>query len=484
MAYRHNFLLILFCLTFQGCVPTPPENNHQKISSQPSIYPQYDQHVPQGKQNDAFNTADKTWQDFFADKYLNTLINTALMHNQELKILEQEIQIANNEVMARKGAYFPQIGAGYNYQLEKFGYFTEQGATDAGTQYLPVPAVPTVLNNQQVNLFATWEVDIWKKLRNARRSAYYHYLSSIEGKKFMVTHLVAEIARAYYQLIALDKQLQIIKQYVQTLERAQEVMSLQKSAAKSTELAVKRFEAEVLKNKSRLYKIKQNIILEENELNALVGRFPQKIHRSSNQLSELLPKKFETGVPCQLLDNRPDVKRASFELAARHIDIKVAKARFFPSLEIMGATGYQAFSGQYLFISPESIFYNLVANLTTPLLNRQAIKAAYFTADNKQIQAIYYYNRTVLYAYKEVANELVIIHNLNKITQLRTKQVGALTQSVDIVNLLFQAAKVDYLESLLVQRDLLKAKMGLVEANKNQLIAYVTLYKALGGGWR
>lgn len=473
--------IILICiismgLMMQACVPRPPDTHRPRLPMMPNQYSRYS--------SEKESTADKSWQDFFADRDLNRLIQRALAHNQALKIFEQEIQIANNQMMARQGAYYPKIGAAYGYQLEKFGDFTDDGATDAGTQFLPVPTVPNVLNNQQVNFFTTWEVDIWKKLRNARKSSYYRYLSTLEGRKFMVTHLVAEIANAYYRLIALDKQLIIIKQYIRTLERAQEVMSIQKRAARSTELAVKRFEAEVLKNKSRLYKIKQDIVIQENELNALVGGFPKKIQRSSKQLQALLPKKFKTGVPCHLLDNRPDVQKALLEMKASHIDIKVAKARFLPSLGITGEAGYQAFSAQYLFISPESIFYNLASNFSAPLLNRQAIKAAYFTANNKQIQAVYQYNRTVLFAYKEVANELVIIENLKKMSGLREKQVKALTASVEIVNLLFQAAKVDYLESLLVQRDFLRAQMGLVDVERNQLVAYVTLYKALGGGWR
>ncbi|AHE66826.1 TolC family protein [Legionella oakridgensis] len=476
------------CLLLQACVPSPPVNQTQNpLITVPKTYPEYSRQSPRlsdsSKTQQSNSTADKNWQDFFTDKHLNTLIKTALEHNQELKILEQEIQIANNDIIARQGKYYPKLRGGFSYQVEKFGEFTSEGAGDAATEFLPVPTVPTVLHNHQAGLLTTWEIDIWKKLRNATRSAYYRYLASIEVKKFMVTHLVAEIATTYYELIALDNQLQIVTQFIHTLKRAQEVANIQKSSARTTSLAVKRFEAEVFKNQSRIYKIKQEIIIHENKLNALVGRFPQQVTRSPKQLDELIPKEFKTGVPFRLLENRPDVKRSSLELMASKIDIEVAKARFLPSLGIEAGTGYEAFSGQY-FITPESIFYNMAANVTLPLLNRQAIKAAYFTANNKQIQSIYNYNLTVLNAYKEVANQLATINNLNKTYQLRLKQVKVLTESVDIANMLFQAARVDYLESLLTQRDLLEAQIELVEIKRDQFTAYIALYKALGGGWR
>ncbi|RUQ85090.1 efflux transporter outer membrane subunit [Legionella septentrionalis] len=490
MMQQKKFLMSLMCLyLLQACVPPLPGNQARNpLLTVPKAYPEYGRQSPHGsssiQKSHNSSTADESWQSFFADKELNELIKTALKHNQELKILEQEIQIANNKIMARQGEYFPKLSAGFSYQVEKFGEFTSEGASDAATEFLPVPTVPGVLHNHQAGFFTTWEIDIWKKLRNATRSTYYHYLASIEARKFMVTHLVAEIASTYYELIALDKQLHIITRFIHTLKRAQEVANIQKNSARATSLAVKRFEAEVFKNQGRVYRIKQEIALHENKLNALIGRFPQKIPRSAKQLDKLTPMQFKTGVPFKLLENRPDVKRSMLELTASKIDIKVARARFFPSLGIDAATGYEAFSGNYFLMTPESVFYNIAANISAPLLNRQAIKAAYFSANNKQIQTLYNYNLTLLTAYKEVTNQLATINNLNKTYELRLQQVKALMESVEIANMLFKAARVDYLEILLTQRDLLEAQMELVEIKRDQLNGYVALYKALGGGWR
>jgi outer membrane protein TolC len=174
----------------------------------------------------------------------------------------------------------------------------------------------------------------------------------------------------------------------------------------------------------------------------------------------------------------------SDELAASRLDVQVAKAQFYPSLGITAAVGYNAFNPAYLLRTPESILYSLAGELVAPLVNRNAIKAAYLNANAKQIQAVYNYERTIINAYVEVANQLSKIGNLAKSYDLKTKQVEALTQSIDISNDLFKSARADYMEVLLTQRDALESKFELIETKKEQMIATVRIYQALGGGWQ
>ncbi len=434
--------------------------------------------IDEANSTDLPSSADIKWQDFFVDQNLRSLIEMSLANNQQLNIMDQKINVAKNEIMARQGEYLPKLGAGAGAGLEKVGKITSQGASDEATN------TPEHLKNKQLGLFSTWEVDIWKKLRNAAKSAYYNYLATKEGKNFMVTSLVAEIADNYYELIMLDKKLEIVKKYIKTLQQARDVVQLQKEAARATSLAVRRFDAEVLKNQSRQYTLQQQIIITENRLNSLVGRFPQPIARNSDGLQQPLTQTMQPSVPTKLLDNRPDVKQAALKLKAAKLDVKVAKARFYPSLSIDAGLGYESFRTKHFFNTPESLFYNVAANLTAPLLNRMAIKADYLSANNKQIKAIYGYEMVLIRAYSEVANQLASINNLQKISSLKAAQVDALVESVEISNILFKAARIDYLESLLTQRDALKAQVELVDVQKQQLIANVNLYKALGGGWR
>ncbi len=432
---------------------------------------------------DTVNTARIKWRDFFTDPYLNALIDTALRNNQELNIILQDINIAKNEVKARKGAYLPFANIGGGAGFDKSARYTRQGAVDATTDIEPGKPIPDVLPDYLLAANISWEVDIWKKLRNARKSSIYSFLSTTSGKNFMVTHLIAEIANSYYELMALDNQLFIIKQNIEIQLNALAIVRQEKLAAKVTELAVRRFEAEVLKNQSRIFMIQQSIIETEDRINFLVGRFPKPILRNSWTFVDLNTDSIQGGIPAQLLQNRQDIKQAELDLAAARLDVKVAKANFYPTLNITGAIGFEAFNPTYLVSKPESMFYNLGAGLFGPLINRNAIKATYYNANARQIQAAFNYERTILRAYIEVANQLSNISNLKKSYELRAKQVQTLTESIDISTRLFRSARADYMEVLLTQRDALQSKFELIETKQLQMNAKVNIYQALGGGW-
>lgn len=442
--------------------------------------------VPEGYNGlkDSINTAQVKWRDFFKDPYLIALIDTALQKNQELNILLQEVRIANNEVRARKGAYLPFVGFGAAAGIERVGTYTSRGASDAADQILPGERVPENLPNYMFGVDASWEIDIWKKLRNAKKSAVHRYLSSNEGKNFMVTNLIAEIASLYYELMALDNQLEILKSNIAIQNNALEIVKLEKQSAKVTELAVRRFEAEVLKNQSRQFSIIQHITEVQNRINFLVGRFPQQpILRNSQTFSELAVDTLHVGIPSQLLANRPDIRVAEQNLAAAKLDVKSAKANFYPNFMITAAGGYQAFNPQYLITTPESMVFSVAGQLLAPLINRNAIKANYYSANARQVQAVYDYERKILNAYIEVVNQQSNMSNLEKSYSLKSKQVQALTQSIDISIGLFKSARADYMEVLLTQRDVLESKFELIETKQQQMNARVNMYKSLGGGW-
>ncbi len=432
---------------------------------------------------DSTNSAKTKWKVFFTDQSLIALIDSALKYNQELNIMLQEINISKNEVKARKGQYLPFGNVGAGAGVEKVGRYTSQGANDANTDIMPGKKFPDPLPNYGLGANITWEVDIWKKLRNSKNVAIAKYLSTVEGKNFMVTHLISEIANAYYELMALDNQLEILKQNIDIQKNALEMVKLEKISTRVTELAVRKFEAEVLKNQSRQYYIIQQITVTENRINFLVGRFPQPVVRNSSGFTDLIPDTIYAGIPSQLLQNRPDIRQAELDLTAAKLDVKVARANFYPSFIINAGLGYQAFNPSFLIQTPQSLIYNLAGDLMAPLINRNAIKANYYSANSKQLQAVYNFERTILSAHIEVVNQLSNIGNLKKSYDLKSKQVEALTQSIDISTVLFKSARADYMEVLLTQRDALESKFELVETKKLQMNALINLYRALGGGW-
>ena len=432
---------------------------------------------------DTTNTANMQWREYFTDPYLVSLIDTALSNNQELNITLQEIEIARNEVSAKKGEYLPSVNLRAGTGVDKVGRYTRNGALEANTDIEPGREFPEPLGDFMVVAYATWEVDVWRKLRNSKKAALTRYLSSVDGKNFMVTNLIAEIANSYYELLALDNQLDIVKQNIVIQSDALKIVKLQKEAARVTELAVRKFEAEVYHTRSLQFDIQQRIIETENRINFLVGRYPQSVERDSKTFNDLIPEQIHSGIPSQLLANRPDIRQAELELEASKLDVQVARARFYPSVGISAGVGLQAFNPSFLLKAPESLLYSLAGDLMAPLINKNEIKATYNNANAKQIQAVFNYEKTILGAFVEVANQLSNIENLKQSYDLKAKEVDALSQSISISNDLFKSARADYMEVLLTQRDALESKFELVETKMQQMNAMVNIYKALGGGW-
>ncbi|RZM26470.1 MAG: TolC family protein, partial [Pedobacter sp.] len=192
---------------------------------------------------DTTNLASVNWRMFFTDKNLANLIDTALKNNQELNMTLQEIEIARNEVRLRKGQLLPTVGARLGVGVEKVGRYTSQGAGDASTDITDGRETPDPLMDYTAAVYANWEVDIWKKLRNAKKAAVTRYLSTVEGKNFVLTSLITEVANSYYELLALDNQLEIVNQTIALQKNALEILKIQKQAARATELAVQKFQA-------------------------------------------------------------------------------------------------------------------------------------------------------------------------------------------------------------------------------------------------
>ena len=421
---------------------------------------------------------------FYGDAYLYDLINQALEGNQELRILAEEIQIANYETYARSGEYRPFVNGGVGVGIDKQGRYTRAGAVEEQLEVKPGTAFPEPLPNFLVGTQISWEMDIWRRLRNAQQAAAMRYLGSREGRNFVVTRLVAEIAENYYQLLALDNRLATLEKTIEIQQDSLKMSIEKKNAGRGTELAVKRFEAEVEKNKAERAIIQQEIVEKENRINFLAGRYPQHVERPSVKFIDMAFDDLCLGIPSELLQNRADIRQAEREVAATGLDVKVARTRFYPSLNLTGGLGWNAFSTGYLFQTPQSLVYGVGADLVGPLINKRAIQAAYSTANAKQLQAIYNYQQTVLQAHIEVVNYLTKVENYRRSIEGKKQQLEALEASVDAATNLFQNARAEYVEVLLAQRELMEARMLLIDTKQEQLAAVINAYQALGGGWR
>ncbi|TAE83791.1 MAG: TolC family protein [Bacteroidetes bacterium] len=472
--YIVSVVCLLSIITYTGC-KTPNTRVNQHKNKLPTTY---------ATAKDSANSAHLKWKEYFTDKNLVSLIDTALKNNLDVLMTLQKIEIAKNDLRLSKGAMLPTVGANLAYLQRKFGYYTMDDAGNRITEIRPGEFIPTHLPDYFVGLQANWEIDIWGKLRGKKKAAFMRYLSSVEGSHLVTTNLIAEIANTYYELLSLDIELDIVEETIQLQKDALTVIKVQKQAGIANELAIKQFEAQVLNSQSFEFELLQKIKENENKINFLLGRFPQPIPREKSSFSSQLPKQVQEGIPSQLLENRPDIKQAEFELLASNWNVQSAKAAFYPSFNITGSLGFQSFNTSFLFTTPQSLAYNLLGSLTAPLINRSAIKAQFKTAKANQIEAMYKYQKAILNGYVEVANELSNIKNLEKTYTLKNEEVNALITSIDISSDLFKSGRATYFEVLMTQRTALESRIELVTTKKRQFNATVNIYKALGGGWR
>jgi multidrug efflux system outer membrane protein len=428
------------------------------------------------------SAASISWRHFFSDPDLVSLIETALANNQEFKNAIQDIEIAANEVKERQAAYLPKVGLGAGGSYIRPSENTPEGVLDKIIER-------GFFRNPDFNLnlgpSLSWEVDIWKKLRNAKEAARLRMVAQYEVRNFLISRLVTEIASNYYELMALDTSLKILDANISIQEAAFLKMQALKRYAKANQLAVNRFEAQLNKTKSQRFETSQSIVEKENRLKFLSGKYAEApIVRHSDQFMTLPVHELQTGVPVQLLENRADIRQAEAAIKAAKLDLKSVKAQLYPNLTIQAGAGFSGFDPQLLFRAPQSLFYNAIGDFTVPLINRKAIIARIQTADAYQTQTVLTYEQTLLKAYTDVLNQESNIRKMQQAFDTKKREVVLLEESIGTANLLFKYAKATYIEVLLVQEEKLNAEKELVEVKMNLVGSRVNLYRALGGGWR
>jgi multidrug efflux system outer membrane protein len=425
-------------------------------------------------------------KEFYDDPKLLCLIDQALspVGNRELKVLDEEVQIASNEVLEQSGRYLPFATLGALAGLQRFSRYTEEGAGIYDDSYLPGKYFTNPFGNYLGGLNLTWQIDIYRQLRNARDAAAQRYAAAIGRRNFFITRLVADIAENYYGLVALDKRLENLDLTIALQQQSLGVARSQFLFARVTELPVQRFQAEVRKNQSEKLIVYQDIIQVENRINFLVNRFPQPVERMTAEFYEFFDMNIHdlsVGVPSQLLLNRPDIRQAERELEAAGLDVKVARVNFFPQLVINGNVALESFVMSHLF-EPQAVVGGIAGGLVGPFVNFRAIRAQYLSANARQLQAMYNYQRVILEAFTQVINRMTMVENYRKSIEIKKQQLEALIASVEIAMKLFQNARADYVDVLFAQRDMMDARKDLITTKREQLSAIANAYQALGGG--
>ncbi|MGY3212949.1 TolC family protein [Mucilaginibacter sp. HD30] len=425
---------------------------------------------------------------FFADPLLTQLIDTAFNANLDLQATLQRVEMAAANFKYSKSLLLPWVNLNVSAGADRFGAYTMNGVGNYDTnlsnnindkQSIPTSPTPDLF----VGLRSSWEVDLWGKLKSQKKAALARYLATQSGYRLVSTELTAQIAANYYELLALDNELGIIKKNVILQESALEIVQIQKLGGRATELAVQQFVAQLAYTKGLQYEVSQQITEVENALRLLTGSFNRPIVRDTSIITLTEPRQLNTGIPTQLLLNRPDIRQAELELMALNADIRSARAAFFPALTIDAYGGYNAFKGALLF-NPASAVYGIIGGLTAPVLNRRRVKSDYKYKVAEAKAALYDYQKTIIGGYQEVMNSLKGMDNFHKYYQLKQEEVTALNNAVSVSRDLYLVGRATYLEVITAQRNVLDAELQLAVTKKNIFLNEVNLYRALGGGWR
>lgn len=428
-----------------------------------------------------------SWKDFFSDSILLSLLDSATKNNLNLKKTSEQILVHKSHVRRSTRALLPEVNIGIAGSERKFGDYTMDGAGNEDFNLAGVlpndRKLPTPYTDYYGLLQFSWEIDVVGKLRNQRKAEKARFAASLAYLNLNKTIVISTVSDLYVQLLAFEEQKKVLQKNISLQEKALELSYDLKKAGKTNELAVEQFKAQLLESQYILNTIDMHIRNLEYSLNNTLSRFDQNIPRGT--LNNFLKQSaaLQTGVPTQLLQNRPDIKQAEYKLIASKADVKAAKAAFFPTINLYGNTGFNAFNLEKLLVNPASFVYHIGLGLTTPLFNRNHISAMYDIAQAEQRIALYEYEETVLRAYFDVLSCINEIQAYDRQIEIKNQEVEIQTSSVENSRQLFLAGYATYLEIINAQRLLLESEMDLIETQKNQKQASIKLFRALGGGW-
>ncbi|APA00739.1 TolC family protein [Flavobacterium commune] len=427
---------------------------------------------------DTPSIADLEWKNFFTEKDIIQLIDSAVTKNNDLQIATKNIEIAQYRFTQSKWGNVPQANLFVNASTSNpsDNSFTGMNLNQAlGQKHI---------DDYSAGVSLSWEADIWGKIRNQKKGAFANYLQSEEVKKALQTSIVANVSKGYYNLLMLDAQLDIARQNLKLNDSTSKIIKLKHDSGQVTSLAIQQAEAQRLNAAQLIPLLEQNIAIQENALSVLTGSFPNSKERTIRLGSVEVKNNTLTGIPSSLVSRRPDVKSAELALKVANANVGITKADLYPALRITAQGGVNSFETSNWFNIPASLFGTVAGGLTQPLLNSKKVQTQYNIAKIEREKAVLSFRQAVLVAVSEVSDALVKVEKLQQQESFLQQRVKTLQQAIKNANLLFQNGMAEYLEVLSAQANLLQSELELANIKREQLSANTELYRALGGGWR
>ena len=461
--FSKGALVLMLALTLQSCF-VAKDYTRPELEETEHLY--RTDNLPQ----DSISLADVSWKDMFKDQYLAQYIEEGLQNNLDIRVAIQQIAIANAYMKQGKAGYLPTVSATAQMTRQELS-----GNSQFGSFF-------SSLDQYELSGSLSWEADIWGKIRSNKRASEATYLQSVAAHKAVKTQLVSSIATTYYQLLALDAQLEVTEQTVAARDSSVITIKALKDAGQVNQVAVDQNIAQYNNAKALLVDIKASIFKTENALNFLLGRSFQPIQRGALE-NQNFDAEIKVGVPATLLSNRPDVIASEYGLINAFELTNVARSNFYPSLTLTANSGFQSLELDQL-LNANSLFATVIGGLTQPIFNQRRIKTQHEVAKAQQEQALLAFKNTLLTAGNEVSNALYDYEAETEKFEYRQNEVEALRNAESNSEELLKNGYANYLDLLTARQSALSAELNLIDNKLQQMLSVINLYEALGGGWK
>ena len=431
-------------------------------------YVRPDLHLPDSleRAQDSISFGDQDWRDIYTDATLRSLIERALDHNKDMLIAAARVKEMAAQKRISTAALLPDIKGKVTAERE-----LENHGGDAFKRS----------DTFEAQFLVSWELDLWGNLRWARSASIAEYLQSIEAQRALRMTIVAEVAQAYYELVALDTELDIVKQTLKAREEGVRLARIRFAGGLTSETSYRQAQVELAKTTTLVPDLERQIRLKENEISLLTGHYPGDIPRGENIDRQTLLTDLPVGLPSSLLERRPDIRQAEYKLKAANAKVGVAYTSLFPQITLTARYGREDSELSDFLKAP---YFYLGGKLLAPVFNAGSNRARLKAARAALEAETYSYQQTVLSAFKEVDNALTTFSKIRDMRESRARLEEAARSYMELANLQYINGVISYLDVLDAQRGYFDAQIGLNNAVRDELLSVVNLYKALGGGWQ
>jgi outer membrane protein, multidrug efflux system len=452
---------LLAALSVAGCMVGP---DYRRPDAKPVQQFKY-----QVGPSEATSIADLPWWQVFNDKALQALITEGLSNSYDLQVATARIEEANQQVAIARSALLPQVG----YQA----FAARQ------KEFIPIEQIGNItFNTFGLAVNAAWEADVWGRIRRSTEAARAGLYAQEDVRRAVMLSLVSDIASAYFLLIELDRELAIAHSSSDTYKQTLELFTLRFQGGKDTKLAVDRAQAAYDGSQASIAGLERAIAQTQDALCVLLGAYPRTIARGTGLTEQTMPPQTPVGLTTALLERRPDILQAEQVMIGANAEIGVAVANFYPVIGLSALFGGEGQHPSDIFKSNFSI-WSIAAGLTGPIFQGGRLEAAYHAQQHYWDETIAQYRKTVITAFQETSDALIAQQTLVGQRAALEDQVAVLKESVDLALDRYRAGKASYLDVLDAEQQLFPSEDVLAQTQRDQLLAVVNLYKALGGGW-